>query len=211
MSFNRLILKSACIVGFAGLSTACASILPEPAPPSTIYRLSVPMDLSQAADPAFNAKTVKIVYPRASKALAGSDIIVSPDGRRLSSAAASAWAEPVPSLFRDMIVEVFATDELIVGVIGSESALYRLETDISRFEAVFENGEDAAPMIYVQMSMTLSDTKTRTVIRSSTMASNKRASTNSVSAIVDAKEQAARDVVGRLTAWVNDNLANRRS
>ena len=198
----------------AGLSlSACLSILPDPKTAPTVYRLNVPQQGSQSTTPVTDTIAVNIEYPTASKAIGGTDITVSPDGRRLTAASGARWAEPVQSLLRNALLDKLANTNGVTGVIpkGNTRVPYRLHMDIRRFEAVFDNGEDAAPNAVIQLNLSLTNTKTRTLIGTKTVQANTRARARSVSAIVDANAAAANEAMQETSTWIAGLLAGHKS
>ena len=195
----------------AGLAFSACSILPEPAPAPTVYRLYVPQ--SAQAAPVAQSIVVNIEYPNASKAIGGTDITLSPDGRRLTAAAGAKWSEAVPSMLRNALIEKLARNGGITGVVprGNTRVPYRVNMDIRRFEAVFDNGEDAAPNAVVQLTISLTNTKTRTLIGTKSVSANARAGAASVSSIVAATDTAAQQAMDEASAWLAAQLSNSRS
>jgi len=190
----------------AGGLTGCVSLLPEPSPAPTVYRLTVPQSL--ASNETTSSPVVNIEYPTSSRALGGTNIVLSPDGRRLTSAAGASWAEAVPSMLRNSLIDTLARDGNIIGVIpkGSTRVPYRLNTDIRRFEAVFDKGEEAAPNVTVQINVALTDTQTRQLMGVETITKQARATMKSVSSIVEAKDRATQDAMDEISAWLTNQV-----
>ncbi|NNC36854.1 MAG: hypothetical protein EX271_07360 [Acidimicrobiales bacterium] len=190
------------VIALGVIMSGCVSLLPDPSPAPTIYRLSVPQSLEDSR--ASSDNVVNIEYPTAPRGLSGTDIVLSPDGRRLTSAAQANWAEAVPSMVRNSLIDTLARDGQVIGVIpkGSTRVPYRLNTDLRRFEAVFDQGEDAAPNIVVQINVALTDTKTRQIIGVHTVTKETRAGMRTVSSIVDAKDRATREAMDDISAWL---------
>jgi len=193
---------------FLSLS-ACTSLLPKPKPAPTIYRLSIPPMTTPS--PVKNSTVVNIEFPQAPRALSGTDIILSPDGRRLTAAAGASWAEPVPNQIRHALIDTLVSYENITGVIpkGSTRAPYRLNMQIRRFEAEFGNGENAAPNALVQINVTLTDTKSRTLVGVYSVNTNARATTKTVSSIVSAQDKATREAMNGIATWLDSVLTEK--
>ncbi len=183
----------------------CLSLLPEPKPAPTVYRLYMPVNhaTQNTNDKIFNKTVINIDYPQAAKALAGSDIVLSPDGRRLTAAAGASWAEPVPAQIRQALIDELENSK-IIGVIpkGGTRVPYRLNIDIRRFEAVFDNGEDAPPLAIVKLRLSLTDNKTRSLIGSKTISTSQRADMRSVSSIVEAQGNATHSAMQEARQWL---------
>jgi len=182
---------------------ACVSVLPKAKPAPTVYRLSIPHGVPEI--PGKLDRVVNIELPQAPRALSGTDIVLSPDGRRLTAAAGASWAEPVPSQLRHALIDKLAADGKITGVIpsGGTRAPFRLNIDVRRFEAVFDNGEAAAPSAIVTLNLTLTDTKSRRLVGTHSVTTNARARAASVSAIVDAQDAATEKAMHEISAWLS--------
>lgn len=189
--------------------SGCSSILPKPKPAPTVYRLSLPANTSTT--PVKKSTVVNIEFPQAPRALSGTDIVLSPDGRRLSAAAGASWAEPVPNQIRHVLIDSLLAYEKVTGVVpkGGTRAPYRLNMQIRRFEAEFDNGEQAAPNAVVHINVTLTDTKTRRLIGVHSVDTNARAYTKTVSSIVEAQDQATREAMNDISAWLHTMLASK--
>lgn len=194
------------------LTTGCLSILPEPSAAPTVYRLTVPQSLSTTTA-ASATKVINIEYPTAPRALGGTNIVLSPDGRRLTAAAAASWAEAVPSMLRNSLIDTLARDGQVIGVIpkGSTRVPYRLNMDIRRFEAVFDQGEDAAPNVVVQINVALTDTKSRQLMDVYTVTKQSRAGVKSVSSIVEAKDRATLEAMDEISSWMAQQVDGSRT
>ncbi|PHS77320.1 MAG: hypothetical protein COB56_03670 [Robiginitomaculum sp.] len=186
--------------------SACTSILPKPKPAPTIYRLSIPVNASTVS--LKNSTVVNIELPQAPRALSGTDIVLSPNGRRLTAAASASWAEPVPSQVRQVLVDVLAANKRITGVIpkGGTRVPYRLNMQIRRFEAEFDNGIDVAPNAIVHINVTLTHVKFRRLVGVYSIRTNARASSKTVSSIVEAQDKATREAMNDISSWLNGVL-----
>ncbi len=199
---NRIIGGSATIVMVFGFSS-CMSFLPKPKSAPTVYRLSIPVNSSQMS--VENKIVINIGFPQAPRALSGTDIVLSPDGRRLTAAGGALWAEPVPNQIQLALIDALASNKQITGVMpkGGIRAHYRLNIEIRRFEAIFDNGEEAAPKALVQLDLTLTDTKTRELMGKYSARQEIRARAKTVSAIVDAQDSATSAAMGEISDWLN--------
>ncbi len=189
--------------------SACVSVLPEAKTAPTIYRLNIPHGNDTIS--LDNTKVINIEFPQAPRALSGTDIVLSPDGRRLTAAAGASWAEPVPSQLRHILIDILAQNGRITGVIpkGGTRAPYRLNTEIRRFEAVFDNGEDAPPNALLLLNVTLTDTNTRKLVGTHTVKKTVRARAKSVSSIVDAQDKATNAAMHDIAKWLDGMVGKR--
>lgn len=192
----------------SGLSISACSVLPKPKPAPTVYRLSIPDGIKPVAIK--DTHVVNIEYPTTSKALAGMDIVLSPDGQRLTAAGGAHWSEPVPGLLRNVLIDTLASNADVTGIIpkGNTRVPYRLNMDIRRFEAVFDRGEDAAPNAIVQLTLSLTETTARKLVGNYSVKTQSRASAPTVSSIVRAQDKATREAMQDVSKWLSEQLAN---
>ena len=191
-----------CMISLGG----CVSVLPKPKDAPVVYRLSVPQGLSAANT--VTGAVVNIEYPQAAKSIGGTDIVLSPDGRRLTIAANSRWAAPIPDQIQNILIDTLAKKPGITGVTPSASLrpAYRLNMDLRRFEAVFDNGEDMAPLAVVQINLSLTETRKRQLIASRIVKQQSRAGAKTVSAVVAAQDHATAAVVNEIVNWLEEAL-----
>jgi len=194
-----------CLFFGTALLSGC-SVLPKPKPAPTIYRLSVPHDTKPVA--VGLTKVVNIEYPTTSKSLAGMDIVLSPDGRSLTMASGAHWAEPVPALLQNALIDLLASNPTVTGIIpkGNTRVPYRLNMDVRRFEAVFDNGEGAAPLAMVHLNLSLTDTNTRKLVGVYSVQAERRSRAVTVSAIVDAQGLATQEAMKDISKWLSGQL-----
>ena len=188
--------------------SSCSSILPKPKPAPTVYRLSIPE--STVPTSVIYSTVVNIEFPQAPRALSGTDIVLSPDGRRLTAAASASWAEPVPNQVRHALIDSLVSYEKVTGVVpkGGTRAPYRLNMQIRRFEAEFDNGAEAAPNALVHINVTLTDTKSRTLVGVYSVKTHARANTITVSSIVQAQDEATSEAMNNISAWLDNKLVD---
>lgn len=190
----------------AVFATGClSSIIPEPAPADIIYRLTSPGD-AVPSNP--DAILLRVDRPTAPAALMGHSVVVSPDGQRLATAGQARWAEPVPSLIQNSIFDNFSTRADIVGVLPTSGARtsHRIHVTVRNFEAQFDNGPESAPLAIVKYTATVSDASTRDLIGTHEVRKSVRAAAATVSAIVDAQDQANKDAVTEIADWAAELL-----
>ena len=179
----------------------CVSLLPEPAPADVVYRLS---ESNEGVPQGLNAKVVRIDRPRAASVFQGKDIVVSPDGRRLASAAEASWAESIPDMVQNSFVDVLAERSGLVGVIPSSGARTdtRVHLTIKSFEARFDQGEDAAPKAVVHYAVTLSNASNRNLLSTYDVKKTVRSSDIRVSTIVEAMDSANQQALNEIADWL---------
>ncbi|PHR60468.1 MAG: hypothetical protein COA43_07075 [Robiginitomaculum sp.] len=210
MMLKKITSVSFTAILFASMVSAC-SVVPKPKPASTIYRLSVPDVL--VVNDVKNTQVVNVEYPTIAKALDGVNIILSPDGQRLTAAAGAQWSEPVPELLRNALIDTLSNNIKITGIIpkGNTRVPYRLNMDIRRFEAVFDQGEEVAPLAIIQLSFSLTETRSRQLVGSYTVKVQKRADAARVSAIVNAQDVATKEAMENASDWLSSQFFNKKS
>ena len=196
MKLTKTLLLGATLV-FSG----CVSLLPDPAPADVVYRLSTSNE-GVPQSPA--AKVIRIDRPRASSVFQGQNVVVSPDGRRLASAAQAKWAEPIPDMVQNSFVDILAQRPGLVGVIPSSGARTdtRVHLTIKSFEARFDQGEGTAPMAVVHYAVTLSNASNRNLLGTFDVKKMVRSSDIRVSTIVEAMDNANQQALNEITDWL---------
>ena len=193
---------AACLAACAALS-AC-SILPEPKPADIVYRLSVS---GQSAAPNQNAAVVRVDRPSATTVFNTRSIIVSPDGRRLSTAAQARFPETIPLMVQEMLIDKMARSPLVVGVgpaAGTRSET-RVHLTIKNFEAQFDRGETQPPLAIVGYTATLANAADRELLSSFVVQKTVRSDAIRVSEIVEALEQANDQALADVVTWLEKN------
>lgn len=183
------------------LSIAGCSIIPKPAPADIVYRLSV----SGESVPAnADAAVIRVDRPSATSVFNSRSIVVSPDGRRLSTAAQAQWPEGTPTMLQGALVDAFSRDASIVGVLPESGTRTdtRVHFTIKNFEAQFDRGQTAAPLAVVRYTATLASATDRRLIDTLSTRQEVRAAAASVSDIVTAMEQANDAAMTDIVAWV---------
>ena len=198
MNFAKIILLA--VVGFA-MSGCLSTVLPDPKPADTIYRLA---EYKTAVVADADAIIVRIDRPTTPTALAGKNIVVSPDGTRLASAAKARWAEPIPTLVQLSLFDEISSRSNIVGVLPASGArtTHRLHLTVRNFEATFDQGPSSAPLAAVEYTATVADASSRNLIGTRSVRKEVRAIAPSVSSIVDAQDKANRAAIAEVVDWV---------
>lgn len=189
------------LCGAAVILSGCVSLLPDPAPADVVYRLSAS---NEGVPQSPTAKVIRIDRPRAASVFQGQDVVISPDGRRLASAAQAKWAESIPDMVQNSFVDVLAERSGLVGVIPSSGARTdtRVHLTIKSFEARFDQGEDAAPMGVVHYAVTLSNASNRNLLSTFDVKKTVRSSDIRVSTIVEAMDNANQQALNAIADWL---------
>lgn len=197
MRLTRTLLSGIALLALSG----CVSLLPDPAPADVVYRLSASNEgVAQSA----GAKVIRIDRPRAASVFQGQDVVVSPDGRRLASAAQARWAESIPDMIQNSFVDVLAERAGLVGVIPSSGARTdtRVHLTIKSFEARFDQGEGNAPLAVVHYAATLSNASNRNLLGTYDVKKTLRSSDIRISTIVEAMDNANQQALNEIADWL---------
>lgn len=189
------------LLSVTAIFSGCVSLLPDPAPSDVVYRLSAS---SEGVPQSSAAKVVRIDRPRAASVFQGQDVVISPDGRRLASAAQAKWAEAIPDMVQNSFVDVLAERSGLVGVIPSSGARTdtRVHLTIKSFEARFDQGEGAAPIGVVHYAVTLSNASNRNLLSTFDVKKTVRSSDIRVSTIVEAMDKANQQALNEIADWL---------
>ena len=178
----------------------CISLLPE-TEPDTLYRLSGVEMLDAGSAQA--GETVIIDRIAAPRGLAGDRIAIEQDGR-IAYMAGAAWLSPAPTLLYSAVIDAFHAEAPAIAPARAEdgvSGRYALDLELRHFEALYDNGANAAPLIRVGLRARLIDRSTRAVVGVRSLDSSQRAAANRQGAIVSAFSSASAEVSAGLANW----------
>lgn len=189
-------LAVACVI----MLTGCISLLPE-TQPNTLYRLQA-ADLSDA-QPSQGAQTVIIGTIAAPRGLAGDRIAIDRGGA-IAYMAGAAWLSPAPAMLYSNLVDGFYAQAPAISPARAEdgvTARYQLDLELIHFEASYDAGEDAAPLVNASLRARLIDRRNRTLVSARTLQASQRASANRQGAIVAAFSTASNTLASNLAVW----------
>ncbi len=178
------------------------SILREP-PAEQLYRIGSPSPAPLAANQR-EAPTVRIGldpggFPREAAGIR----ILSAEGSRVSYLAGARWAAPASTMFEEALIRAFSAQPDAVlysrGAGGSAQSLLRV--DVTEFEADYDQGPAAPPMVRVRASARLVVRQDRAVQGQRDFYAERRAADNRVSAVVDAYDAAVGQLTQEIAAW----------
>lgn len=178
----------------------CIRLLPE-SQPVEIYRLRVPAS-GQPVLRAYGVPTVMVALPSATRAYGGSDIVITRGDSSLALAAGSRWSAPARNIVQDAIIQTFERAEGPAPLRPGDGIAsdYDLSLDLRAFEADYDQGEAAAPLIRVTVGARLISSA-RNLAGSSLFSAEARAASNTMTDIVAAFEQATAQMAADLVAW----------
>lgn len=193
----------------AGLS-GCVSILPDPEPAPSVYRLESNV---VAVDSMANAEIIRIDRPSSNQIFNSSDIVVTEDGQKLSAIAQAKWSEVAPVIIQSAMIDALEGSPQFIGLMPTSGARTqtRLHLAIKNFEANFDRGSDSAPLAVVEYRVTYARADDRSLLGTETFRETVRADTINVSSIVAAIEQANDAAMSDIVTWLEGQKVSRAS
>jgi len=185
--------------------SGCISLFPE-SEPAQLYRLqttvAAPASPAQSSVPVFGVLRLATGFPRAA---AGDRILTVNPGGEAAYIAGARWVSPAAILFDEMNAQAFQSGSRARLIVRGDvvKADYTLKLDVQGFEAVYDQGPKAAPLILVSVRGVVTRSDDRSLVGDRIFTAQVRASENRVSAIVPAYDTATSQVLGELVAWVN--------
>lgn len=137
---------------------------------------------------------------------AAGDRILGVVGNETAYIGESRWVAPASVLFDAAVARAFDSNSGPARLVtrGEFSrAQYGLRLDVRRFEAVYDQGREAAPSVTVEVRAVLSGFRERNLAGERIFTARVRAGDNRVGAIVNAFDQAVGQVLGEIVAWTN--------
>lgn len=134
------------------------------------------------------------------------DRILGVTGNETAYIGESRWVAPAAVLFDAAVARAFdgnAGPARLVSRGELGRAEYGLRLDVRRFEAVYDQGNEAAPEVVVEVRAVLTGFRNRTLAGERVFSARVRAGDNRVGAIVNAFDSAVGQVLGEIVAWTN--------
>lgn len=191
----------------AMLLAGCVSLLPESEPVSA-YRLSSPEPHEWSGT---EWTIVEIEAPQAPRGLAGDNIAVVTNGQSLSYIAGARWISPVPGLVQNLIIDTFNATQPGLAPARPDDGVrgdYELRLDMRQFEAVYDEGASAAPVVRVRLAARLIAERGRRFVGARVFSAEIRASANRTGAIVDAFDAATSEVSREIASWTANAVSS---
>lgn len=186
----------------------CGDILPKPAPPPALYRLTAPADFPSRGAPATIQLQVEV--PNAEAALDTTRIALSRSATTLDYFADAAWTDRLPLVLQAQLLASFQNAHRLLPIAGAAAAAHGdaiLTIDLRHFEAQY--GGSGLPQWRIELNADLISATDRKVIATRLFTGSAAAAQNNVSAIVDSADQAWRGVATQIVDWAGDTLARR--
>jgi cholesterol transport system auxiliary component len=190
-------LAAAACLGLA----ACVTVFPK-ATPAQLYRFGLPSAPTAAETASPGSRVVgrgRVTFVDA----AATDRILTVTGNEAAYVAGARWVSPAPVLFEESLARAFQAPggPRFAGVNGALRAPVVLDLDVQSFETRYDQGQSAAPEVVVQVRAVLVRSEDRAIIADQVFSSAKRAGDNRLGPIVQAYDEAVREVLSNLVAW----------
>jgi cholesterol transport system auxiliary component len=198
----RPLVRAGLVVALAASLAGCISLLPKNKP-AQLYRFGAPA----AAETTPAANAVGVFWATgAFQRESASDRILTVTGDKVAYIADTRWAAPAQVLFTQAAEGAFEALPGHVrlvprGLPAPADAVLRV--DVANFEARYDNGPKAAPVVFVRLHATLARDRERSLISEQIFEARVPASDNRVTAIVAAFDKAVQQTLGGLVEWTN--------
>ncbi|MBS0489776.1 MULTISPECIES: ABC-type transport auxiliary lipoprotein family protein [unclassified Phenylobacterium] len=201
MNALKRTLPALALMACSALLAGCITLLPDEKP-AQLYRFDGDIQAAAAG------QTARFTIARLGGSFvqsAANDRILTINGSRAAYIADARWVSPASVLFNESLSRAFDTNTgaarlLTRGDFGK--ADYILRVDVTQFEAEYNQGSKAAPEIVVTLRATLTGSD-RVLAGSRNFETRVRATSNRVSSIVEAYDEAVSQALGELVAWTN--------
>jgi cholesterol transport system auxiliary component len=154
--------------------------------------------------------TVGVLLAHGSFAAAsGGDGILTVTGDRTAFVAGARWAAPASLLFTQAVADAFDAAQGVVRLDARGQrtpSAYALRLDVRNFEARYEAGRDAPPVVVLRVRAALTKADLSTSF-DQVFETRVTAAGNRVGAIVAAYDSALTDLLGDLVAWTARNVS----
>jgi cholesterol transport system auxiliary component len=198
------LLRLAGVCAAALVLSSCISLLPK-SKPSTLY--SFGQATPAQVGPAPEGQVLIFRAPSLFQRAAASDRLLTVHGGKAAYVAETRWVAPASILWDEAVLAAYDADpgpsRLVLRGEMAQGAAYILRMDVRTFEARYDQGEKAAPLVVVRVRATLTRNEDRTLVSEQIFEKQVRAGDNRVSAIVPAYDRAVNGVLAEIVAWTN--------
>ena len=184
-----------CALAFSG----CISLLPK-SKPATLYRFSA-SPAAAAPTPARASSVAVFLTNGTFQDEAAGDRMLTVSGGQAAYVAQSRWVAPAEVLFAQAVAQAFDASPTRLIARGQQGRYaYALRLDVRNFEARYDAGPKAAPVVVVRIHAALSKAD-QSSVGEKDFEVRMPASDNRVSEIVAAYNKAVGDTLGQVVAW----------
>lgn len=184
---------------------AGCSIFPEQAP---LARYELPIKPLASTPQSPNDRVIYIATPQANRLINSDRILVQPEGVEIQVYQGALWADNVPVLFRDRMVQALQ-DAQLYKAISAEAALQSdlsLEGYINRFQVHYVEGQ---PKVQIHWEAQLVRSKDMSILQTQRFQIEQPTADSSVNAVVTAFGQATDQLGQQLVDWLATTSAAR--
>ncbi|HXP31727.1 MAG TPA: ABC-type transport auxiliary lipoprotein family protein [Stellaceae bacterium] len=194
------------LAGLALLPVGCGGLLPPPAPPPALYRLS-PANIAREGGAPLQLQLL-VEAPTAPAAIDTTRIALSRGPTSVDYFADAAWTDRAPRLVHALIAEALESAGRIEAVARDTLELRAdalLLSDLRHFEAEYHGG--GPPAIRIEIDCRLVKMPERSIIATRSFAAEVAAGTNETAAIVDGFNEASHEILRQIAPWAAASLA----
>lgn len=184
---------------------ACGGLLPQPAPPPALYRVTAAADFTPG--PRIAAQ-LAVDVPIAEAALNRERIALARSPTTLDYFADAAWTDRLSSMLQGLLIASLDNAHRLAAV-GPPSTVLRadavLVTELRHFEAVY--GDAATPRWRIELTAKLIKMPERTILADRRFTAEEAVPRNALPAIVDTADSTWRAVAKDIADWTATTLA----
>ena len=200
------LIRAAALATLCVALAGCVSLFPK-AKPAQLYRFGAP-DVAAAAGAAPVQPSGVAIWegPTEFDPAASNDRIMTMTGMDAAYISDARWVSPASVLFDQALQRTFEQTPgapRLVPRFGLLRAPLLMNLDVQNFEARYDQGAGAAPLVMVKVQALLIRTEDRSVAGEKTFVTTVRASDNRVGAIVEAYNDAVGKTLTDLVAWTS--------
>lgn len=182
------------------LSLAGCNLVPERTP-VVLYELPArSLEPAPQADERIEA-TLRLATPRASGLLDGSRILVVPLPNQPRAYKGVRWADGMPQLIRNRLLDAFQDDARIMHLVHDDSAGsadMELLSDLRTFHSEYHDG---LPVATLRLDVRLIGTRSQRILASQRFAQQQRAASEAIPDVVEAFATASDRLARELVDW----------
>lgn len=195
---NNRLLNIAALTLFALTLGAC-NVLPE-RPTVDLYQLP-PSAIATAPAGATEVPSLRLDRPRTSDALGGTRIMVMTSDNSFQAYPAARWSAPVPTLWRDWLLDAFWRDGRVSQLSASADGLQAQLELTGMLRGLHTEHLDGRSEAVVRYDVQLIDTRTRSIVASERFESRQALAGTSTADAVRALGSAADQLAADLIRW----------